>query len=113
MYLHRQGQWVSFPCHAPSGALLTHYLSPFLHRDHVFSLSWPRDNHFHVAGAHRDLVVPSFSLHVPPAFAPYLDANAVIGPRATESPNCSTLQLCQTNQMWGGEPSELLMAKGY
>ena len=113
MYLHRQGQWASFPCCALSGALLTHYLSPFLHQDCVFSLSGPGDNHFHAAGAQRDLAVPLSALLFPPAFPPYLDANAGIGTRPTKSPDCSTLQLCQTNQMWGGEPSELLVAKGY
>ena len=33
--------------------------------------------------------------------------------RAQGSPHCWSLHLCQMNQMWDEEPSELLMAKGY
>ena len=31
----------------------------------------------------------------------------------TKSPDCLTLQIYQTNQMFNGEPSQLLVAKGY
>ena len=84
-----------------------------LRQDCVFSLPKPRDDRFHAASAQRNPAVPSSTLLVPPASSPYLDVNAKIGIRATESPDCSTFQLCQMNQMWGGEPSELLVAKGY
>ena len=40
-------------------------------------------------------------------------ANEGIDLQATGSSGCLTLQLCQTNQMWIGEPSELLVEKGY
>ena len=59
----------------------------------------PGDDHFHAAGAERDLVIPSSALLVPLASFPYLVANEGIGLRVTQSPGCSTLQLCQTNQM--------------
>ena len=112
-YLHHQGQWASFPCRVRSGALLAHYIARLLRQDRVISLPRPGDDHFHSVGAQRDPIVPSSALLVPPASSPYLDANAGIGPRVTKTPYCSTLQLCQTNQTWGGEPSELLVAKGY
>ena len=67
----------------------------------VFSLPGPEHDIFHVAGAQRNFAIPSFSLLVPPASSPYLDANEGIGLQATESPDYLTLQLCQMNQMWG------------
>ena len=75
--------------------------------------TWARRRSFHAAGAQCDLAVPSSALLVSPTSSPYLDANAEIGLRVTESPDCLTLQLHKTNQMWGGEPPELLVAKGY
>ena len=86
-YLHHQGRWASF-------------------------LPRPRDDRFYAASAQRDPAIPSSALLVPPTFSPYLDANEEIGLRATKSLDCLILQLCQTNQMWGGEPSKLLVAKG-
>ena len=84
-----------------------------LHQDCVISLPGPRDDRFHAVGAQRDPAVPSSALLVPLASSPYLVANAGIGLRVIESPDYSTLKLCQTNQMWGGESSELLVAKSY
>ena len=84
-----------------------------LHQDCAFFLPGLGDDRFHIAGAQRDLAIPSSSLPVLPASSLYLDANEEIGLQATESPDFLTLQLCQKNQMWGGESSELLVAKGY
>ena len=97
-YLHHQGQWASFPCRVRLGALLAHYVARLLCQVRVISLPRPGDDRFHTAGAQLDPLVPSSALLVPLASSPYLDANAGIGPRATETPDCSTLQLCQTNQ---------------
>ena len=92
--------------------MLAHHLACLLRQGHVFSLPGLEDNRFHATGAQRALTVPSSAFLVPPASSPYLDANVGIGPQATQLPDCSTLQLCQTNQTWGGEPSELLVAEG-
>ena len=102
-----------FLCREWSSALLTRYLAHLVCQDYVFFLPGPGDDRFHVAGAQRDLAIPSSALLVPPPSSLNLDANEEIGLRATESPDCLTLQLCQTNQMWGGESSELLVVKGY
>ena len=69
--------------------------------------------HFHAADVQCDPTIPSSALLAPPVSSPCLDANEGIVLHATESSGCLTLQLCQTNQMWKGEPSELLVAKGY
>ena len=111
--MHRQGQWASLPCYVQSSAFLARYLAHLLHQDCVFSLPEPGDDRFQAAGAQRDPAIPSSVLlihHVSPS---YLDANVGIGLRATEAPNCSTLQPCQTNQTCRGELLELLVAKGY
>ena len=112
-HLHRHGQWASFPYRVQSGALLAHHLTCLLFQGHVFSLLGPEDDRFHTACAQHDPEVPSSNFLVPPTSSPYLDANARIGPQVTESPDCSTLQLCQTNQTWGREPLELIVAEGY
>ena len=78
-----------------------------------FFLPRPADDRFHTVGAQCDPAIPSSASLVPHSSSPCLDANEEIGLQATESLDCLTLQLCQTNQMWGGEPSELLVAKGY
>ena len=62
-----------------------------------FFLPGPEDDHFHIASAQRDPAIPSSALLVSPTSPPYLDANEEIGLRATESPDCLSLQLCQTN----------------
>ena len=84
----------SFPCLAWSSAFLVLYLACLPRQKCVVSLPGPGDDRFHAAGAQRNPAAPSSALLVPPASFPYLDANAGIGPRATESPDCSTLQLC-------------------
>ena len=60
-----------------------------------------------------DPTIPSFVLSAPPASSSCLDANEETNLQATGSSGCWSLHPCQTNQMWGGEPSELLVAKGY
>ena len=112
-YLQRQGRWPSFLYSKRLGALLALYLVCLFHHDCAFFLPKPADDCFHAAGARRDPAIPSFVLLASPTSSPCLDANEEVGLRATESPDCLTLQLCQTNQMWGGEPSKLLVAKGY
>ena len=77
--------------------MLARFLAYLLCQDCVFSLLGPGDDRFHAAGAQHDPIIPSFALLVPPASSLYLDTNVGIGLRATESSDCSTLQLCQTN----------------
>ena len=61
----------------------------------------------------HDHAIPSSALLAPPLVSsPCLDTNEEIDLQATRSSDGLTLQLCQTNQMWKGEPSELLVAKG-
>ena len=55
----------------------------------------------------------SGALLAPHVSSPCLDANEEIDIRVTGSPGCLSLQLCQTNQMRNGEPSMLLVGKGY
>ena len=57
--------------------------------------------------------MPSSALLAPLFSSPCLDANEGIDLRATESSGCLTLHSCQTNQIWKGEPLELLVMKGY
>ena len=109
----RQGRWDSFIYRERSGALLARYLTHLLRQDCAFFLPRPGDDRFNVVGAQRNPVIPSSALFIPPASSPYLDADEEIDLRATKSPDCLTLQLCQTNQMWRGEPSKLLVAKDY
>ena len=77
-----------------------------LRQDCVFSLPRPGDGRFHSAGAQRDPAFPLSALLVPSVSSPYPDTNAGIGLRATKSSDSLTLQLFQTNQMWGGETIE-------
>ena len=102
-----------FPLSSASGTLLVCSLTCLLRQDCVFSLPGPKDDRFHAVSVQHDPEIPSSALLVPPTSSPYLDANAGIVLQATESSDCSTLQLCHMNQMWGGELSELLVAKGY
>ena len=55
----------------------------------------------------------SGALLAPHVSSPCLDANEEIDLRVTGSPGCWSLQLCQMNQMWNGEPLKLLVGKGY
>ena len=93
--------------------MLACYLARLLHQDCAFFLPRPKEDRFHATGAQHDPAIPLAALLVPPVSSPYLDANEEIGLQVIESPNFLTLQLCHTNQMWGGKPSELLVAKGY
>ena len=78
-----------------------------------FFLPGPANDHFHAADVQHDPASPSSALLAPPVSSSCLDANERIDLQAIGSLGCLTLQLCQTNQMWKGEPSELLVAKGY
>ena len=102
-----------FPLSRRSGASFACYLARLLRQDCVFPLPRPGDDQFYAASAQRDPAIPSSVLFVHPASSPNLYGNEGTGLQATESPDCSTLQLCQTNQMWGWEPSELVVVKGY
>ena len=79
---------------------------------HFFYMG-PADDRFHVADVLCDPLIPSFVLSAPPFSSLYLDTNEKIDLQAIGSLGCWSLHLCQTNQMWGGEPSELLVAKDY
>ena len=112
-YLHHHGRWPHFLYRERSGALLNCYLARLFSQDHTFFLFGLAKNHFHTADVQRDPAIPSFALLAPSVSSPCLDANEGIDLRATESSGCLTLQLCQMNQMWKGESSELLVVKGY
>ena len=71
------------------------------------------NDRFHVVDVQRNPAIPSSTLLAPLVSSPCLDANEGIDLWATGSSGCLTLQLCQKNQMWKGELSELLAAKGY
>ena len=79
----------------------------------LFFLLGPTNNFFHAADVQRDPVIPSSALLSPPVSSPCLDANEGIVLRETGSSGCLTLKLCQTNQMWKGEPLKLPVAKSY
>ena len=93
--------------------MLDCYLARLLHQDSVFFLPRTTNDRFHAADVQRDPTIPSSVVLPPSVSSPCLDTNEEIDLRATGSPGCWSLNLCQTNQMWGGEPSELLVAKGY
>ena len=71
------------------------------------------DDRIHIVNAQHDLAIPSSVLLALPVSSPCLDANEEIDLQATGSLGCWSLHLCQTNQMWVEESSELLVAKGY
>ena len=112
-YLHRQGRWAPSLYSEQSGALLDRYLSRLSYQDHAFFLPRPVNDRFHAANVQCDPTIPSFALLASPISSPCLDANEAINLWATGSLGFLTLQLCQTNRMWEGEPSKLLVAKGY
>ena len=93
--------------------MLARFLARLFRQDCALLLPRPTGDRFHSAGAQHNPTIPLSALLTPPAFSPCLDANKGIGLWATESPSYLTLQLGQINQMWGGESSELLVAKGY
>ena len=112
-YLRCQGQWTPFLYCGRSGALLGCYRARLFRQDRAFFLPRPANDRFHIAVVQRDPAIPSSILPAFPVPSPCLDANKEIDLRVTGSLGCWSLQLYQTNQMWGGEPSELLMTKGY
>ena len=93
--------------------MLDCYVARLFHQNRAFFLSGPPNDHIHIVNAQRDLAIPSSILLALPVSSPCLDANEEIDLRVTRSPGCWSLHLCQTNQMWVGESSELLVAKGY
>ena len=95
------------------GALLDRCLARLFRHDSVFLLPGPVNYRFPATDVQRDPAIPSSILLAPPVSSPCLDTNEEIDLRATGSSSCWSLQLCQTNHMWGGESSELLVAKGY
>ena len=112
-YLRCQGRWTPFLYCGRSGALLGCYLARLFRQDRAFFLPRPVNDRFHTTIVQRNLAIP---LSILPSFlvpSPCLDANKEIDLRVTGSLGCWSLQLCQTNRMWGGELSELLMTKGY
>ena len=82
-------------------------------QDRAFFLPRPVENRFHAIDVQHDSTILSSVLLAPPVSSPCLDVNEEIGLQGIGSPSCWSLLLCQTNQMWGGEPSELPVAKGY
>ena len=82
-------------------------------QDYAFFLSAPVNDRFLVTDAQRDLAISSSVLLALPASSLCLDANEEIDLQATRSLGCWSLHLYQANQMWVGESSELLVAKGY
>ena len=107
------GMMGSFLYRERLGALLDRYLALLFFQDHAFFLPRPTNDRFHVANVQRDPTIPSSILLAPPVSSSYLDANEGIDLRATGSSSCLSSQLYQTNQMWKGELSELLVGKGY
>ena len=95
------------------GASLDCCLARFFRQDSAFFLPGPVNDHFHTVYVQRDPAIPLSALLAPPVSFPCLDANEEIDLRVIGSSGCWSLQLCQTNQMWNGEPSKLLVAKGY
>ena len=82
-------------------------------QDRAFFLLEPVNDRSPNADVQRDPAIPSSIFSTPPASSPCLDANEEDGLQATGSLGCWSLPLCQTNHMWGGESSELLVVKGY
>ena len=103
-YLRCQGRWAPFLYCRWSGALLGIYFAHLFHQDHAFFLPGPSNDRFHSTNIQSDPVIPLFVLSTPPISSPCLDANEEIDLQATRLPSCWSLHLCQTNQMWGGEP---------
>ena len=112
-YLHRHGRWAPLLYREQLGALLDHYLARLFHQDRALFLLRLANDRFHVADVQRDPAIPSSALLAPPISSPCLYANEGIDLQSTGSSGYLTLQLYQMNQMWKGEPSDLLVAKGY
>ena len=102
----------SFPLFRAVGCLAwlsCTYLSP---RSCLF-LPGPANDRFLAADVQHDPTILSSVLPAPPTSSLCLDVNEETDLQATGSPSCWSLHLFQMNKMWGGEPSELLVAKGY
>ena len=98
-YLYCQERWAPFPYRERLDALLSHYLTCLFRQDRTFFLLGPVDDRFHAASAQCDPTIPSSALLAPPISSPCLEVNEEIDLRMTGSPDCLTLQLCQTKQM--------------
>ena len=93
--------------------MLDRCLARLFFQDHAFFLPRLVNDRFHAVDVQRDPEIPSSALLAPPVSSPCIDANEEIDLRATGSPGCWSLRMCQTKQMWKGESSELLEAMGY
>ena len=111
-YLYCQGQWAPFLYCGRLGALLGCYLSCLCRQDRAFLQHGLTNGRFPTTDVWRNPILSSYVLLALPISSPCLDANEEIGPRVTGSPGCWSLHICQTNQMWVWESSELLVAKG-
>ena len=87
MVVH-QGRWASFLYRERLDALLNRYLARLFRQDLIFSLLKPVDDRFHVAGAQRVPIIPSFVSLASPASSLYLDANEEIDLQETGSQGC-------------------------
>ena len=111
-YLHSQGRWASFLYHELLGAL--HPLScPSPSPKLCLFSTWAHRRSFSHYTCSTQSCNSPICLTCSSYFSPCLNANKEICLRATESLDCLTLQLCQKNQMWGGETLELLVVEGY
>ena len=108
-----QGRWAPFLYFGRSGALLGHYLARLFHQDSAFLLLGPANGRFPAVNVQCDPAIPSSVLIAPPISSPCLGANEEIYLQVIGSLGCWSLHLHQKNQMWGGEPSELLVVEGY
>ena len=111
-YLCCQGRWASFLYCGWLGVLLCRYLARLFRQDWAFLPPRPSNGRFLAADVQCDLTIPSSVLLALPVSSPCLDTNEETDPQATGTPGCWSLHLCQTNQMWLWEPSELPVAKG-
>ena len=93
--------------------MLGYYLTRLFLQDRAFFLPGPIDDRFHTTDVQHNPVIPSSILYAPLVSSPYLDSNEEIDLQTTRSPGCWSLHLCQTNQMLGGEPLELLVVESY
>ena len=112
-YLRCHGRWAPFLYCRQSGALFSFYLARLFRQDRAFFLPGPANDRFPVVDVHINPSLPSSVLPAPPVSSLCLDTNKETNLRATGSQDCWSLHLCHTNHMWGGEPSKLLVAKGY
>ena len=90
-----------------------HYLALLSRQDHAFAPLGPIDDRFRVVVARHIPAIPSFVSLAQPASSPYLNANEEIDLLAIGSLGCKPLHRCQMDQVWAGEPLDLLAAEGY